>query len=439
MDTIFALSSGRLPSAIAIVRLSGPLSGRIVRELVDVHLEPRLATLCHIREIISGDLLDHAIVIWFPGPGSFTGEDSAEFHVHGSLAVIGALCRALAVYEGCRLAEPGEFTRRAFLNGKLDLTEAEGLRDLIESETELQRRQALRGLMGGLSGKVEIWRNAIIESLALIEAAIDFADESEAPQSVLAEVEENMQQLRGDLVRALSDARRGERLRDGYTVVILGPPNVGKSSLLNCLARRDVAIVSPYAGTTRDLLEVRVDLFGLPVTFIDTAGVRTTEDEIENEGIRRARERGGSADLILWLDDCLSLETTAAENFGTKYLMVRTKSDLVSPCAVCAPVHFDFRISVTANVGIDELLAGIAERLQVGSVTFEPTLISNERQKSEISKALNSLIRVGNEVRPLEIVAEDIRLAAAHLKSVLGGIKSEDVLDKIFQRFCMGK
>src|SRR5438105_4963150 len=301
-QTIFALSSGRPPSAIALVRVSGPQAGKIVTALAGKTLAPRIATRVLLRDAALRPI-DDAVVLWFPGPASATGEDAAEFHVHGGRAVLASVFAALSSVEHVRPAEPGEFTRRAFENGKLDLTEAEGLDDLIHADTDRQRRQALRQLRGLLGDKARRWREEIIEASALIEAGIDFSDESDVPAELIAPALTQVRTLLGEIEEVLASQARSERLREGLVVAIAGPPNVGKSTLINQLARREVAIVSPHAGTTRDAIEVQLDLDGYPVTVIDTAGIRETKDPVEQEGVRRARARAAEADLVLWISD----------------------------------------------------------------------------------------------------------------------------------------
>ena len=291
--TIFALSSGRPPAAIAVVRVCGPNAGLALEKLIGRVPPPRQAALARVRDPGSGEIIDEAVALWFPGPRSETGEDMAELQLHGGHAVIAAVLDALSGLEGCRLAEPGEFTRRAFANGRLDLTEVEGLADLIAAETPAQRRQAYRQLKGLIGDRAEAWRKQIIEALALVEARIDFADEADVPEDLVGPALHAAQQLRGMIAATLADGGRGERLREGLVVAIAGPPNAGKSTLLNRLARREAAIVSPYPGTTRDVIEVHLDLGGYPVTLLDTAGIRVSDDPVEQEGVRRAsRARG---------------------------------------------------------------------------------------------------------------------------------------------------
>ena len=301
-QTIFALSSGRPPSAISLVRLSGPQAGTVLTALAGKAPAPRMATRVMLRDG-SGQPIDDAVVLWFPRPASATGEDVAEFHVHGGRAVLAALFSAFSGFENVRAAEPGEFTRRGFENGKLDLTEAEALDDLIHADTDRQRRQALRQLKGMLGERARHWRAQIIDASALIAAGIDFSDEGDVSAELVAPALAKIRALLGEIEEVLAAQGQSERLREGLVVAIAGAPNVGKSTLMNQLARREVAIVSPHAGTTRDVIEVQLDLDGYPVTLIDTAGIRETDDPVEQEGVRRARARAAEADLVLWLVD----------------------------------------------------------------------------------------------------------------------------------------
>jgi len=302
-DTIFALSSGRGPAAIAVVRISGAGAGAALKQLIGKLPAPREAALARVRDPASKETIDQALALWFPAPHSETGEDVAELQLHGGRAVIAATLAALSRLPGLRPAEAGEFTRRAFENGKLDLTAVEGLADLVLADTQGQRRQALRQLQGALGKRAESWRQRLIQALALTEAGIDFSDEADVPADLLAPALAIARELEGEIAAALADGTRGERLREGLTVAIAGPPNAGKSTLLNRLARREAAIVSPYAGTTRDVIEVHLDLGGWPVTLLDTAGIRETGDPVEMEGVRRARQRAEAADLVLWVVD----------------------------------------------------------------------------------------------------------------------------------------
>src|ERR1700693_3082886 len=302
-STIFALSSGRPPAAIAVVRVSGVQAGPALQRLTGGVPKPSEAVLGQVRDPATGEAIDEALALWFPAPRSETGEDVAELQLHGGQAVIAGVLNALGRIEGCRPAEAGGVTRRAFENGRLDLTAVEGLADLIAAETQAQRRLAFRQLKGLIGDRAEVWRRRLIEALALVEARIDFSDEADVPEDLLGPALHAAQQLRDEIAGVLADGRRGERLRDGLVVAIAGPPNAGKSTLLNRLARREAAIVSPYAGTTRDVIEVHLDLDGYPVTLLDTAGIRDSDEPVEREGVRRARQRAAAADLVLWVID----------------------------------------------------------------------------------------------------------------------------------------
>jgi tRNA modification GTPase len=355
-QSIFALSSGRAPSAIAIVRVSGPAAATALTSLAGKVPQPRIATRALLHDPRARDPqdqpIDDSVVLWFPGPGSATGEDVAEFHVHGGRAVLASLLAVLATFENVRAAEPGEFTRRAFENGKLDLTEAEGLDDLIHADTDRQRRQALRQLKGLLGDKARDWRARIIEASALIEAGIDFSDEGDVSGELIAPARAKIVALSEEIQEVLAAQGKAERLRDGLVVAIAGPPNVGKSTLINQLARREVAIVSPHAGTTRDVIEVQLDLDGYPVTVIDTAGIRETADPVEQEGVRRARARAAEADLVLWLVDVPG--ATHRHEAATPVWTVRNKVDLDTNKS-----DADFAISAGRGDGIAALSSGV--------------------------------------------------------------------------------
>src|SRR5437870_3054196 len=359
-QTIFALSSGRPPSAISIVRVSGPQAGAALTSLAGRIPMPRTATRALLRDA-KRQPVDDSVVLWFPGPASTTGEDVGEFHVHGGRAVLASLFAALSTFKNVRPAEPGEFTRRAFENGKLDLTEAEGLDDLIHADTDRQRRQALRQLQGLLGDKARDWRAQIIEASALIEAGIDFSDEGDVPAELIQPALAKVKALLGEIQAVLAAQGRSERLREGLVVAIAGPPNVGKSTLMNQLARREVAIVSPHAGTTRDVIEVQLDLDGYPVTVIDTAGIRETDDPVEQEGVRRARARAGEADLVLWLAD--DFDAKVGHDGATPVWLVRNKIDLAGAGAAGVVERrgrpmAEYRISASRGDGIPELIAG---------------------------------------------------------------------------------
>lgn len=441
-DTIYALSSGPAPAGIAVFRISGPEAGGVLRRLrggCDLP-PPRRGVLSRLTEPASREPLDDGIVLWFPGPASYTGEDMAELHVHGGPAVIAAMLRALAEEPGLRMAEPGEFTRRAFLAGKMDLTEAEGIADLIAAETDAQRRQALRQAEGGLGRLYEEWCETLIGATAHFEAYIDFPDE-EIPEDITREIRCKISWLVEQISRHLDDSRRGERLRQGLDIAIVGPPNAGKSSLLNRLARREAAIVSEHAGTTRDVIEVAMDLGGYPVTLADTAGLRESGDAIELEGVRRARRRGQSADLRVFV---LDGQDAASQDAGRGVLdrdtiVVFNKSDL-GTTALQTPAEClaAYNISVKTGEGIDMLLQQLEEvvRERIGLVG-QPAL-TRARHREALEHCLACLQRALEAPLP-ELAAEDIRLAVRHLGRITGRVDVEDLLDVIFRDFCIGK
>jgi tRNA modification GTPase len=445
-DTIFALSSGHPPAAVAVVRVSGPRARAALECLVGRVPEPRRAALARVRDPEAKEPIDQALVLWFPGPASETGEDMAELQLHGGRAVIAATLAALGRLDGFRLAEPGEFTRRAFENGRLDLTAVEGLADLIGAETEAQRRQAFRQLTGLLGGRAANWRAQLIEALALVEAGIDFADEGDVPDGLTARAAAIAAALRAELAVALADADRGERLRTGLVVAIAGPPNAGKSTLFNALARRDVAIVSPYPGTTRDVLEVHLDLGGFPVTVLDTAGIRETADPVERIGVARAQARATAADLVLWVTDVFAPEPPqqAAEVGGAALWAVRNKIDLAPepeparPGGFPAPGEPRFAVSAKKGIGIHALLGALRTHAEASLSAGEPALVVRERQRLMLREAHDALARAGASGSE-EVVAEELRLAARALGKLLGAVDVEDVLDRIFGEFCIGK
>ncbi|PJG53918.1 tRNA uridine-5-carboxymethylaminomethyl(34) synthesis GTPase MnmE [Bradyrhizobium forestalis] len=451
-QTIFALSSGRAPSAIAVVRVSGSQAGLVLTTLASKLPVPRQASRRLLRNS-AGQPIDDAVVLWFPGPGSATGEDIAEFHVHGGRAVLVALLAAISDIPNTRTAEPGEFTRRAFENGKLDLTEAEGLDDLIHADTDRQRRQALRQLQGLLGDRARDWRERIIEASALIEAGIDFSDEGDVPAELRAPAVKAIRALHDEIAKVLAAQGQAERLRDGLVVAIAGEPNVGKSTLMNQLARREVAIVSPHAGTTRDVIEVQLDLDGYPVTVIDTAGIRETDDPVEQEGVRRARARAEDADLVLWLVEGGRLIEQGARpplwtpgdgsdrSRGSVWI-VRNKIDLgIDPGgAGGAEPAGEFGISASRGDGIPELISALVEFAANFFGTTEGALVTRTRQRDLLRQALDSLRRSLELVEEgEELAAEELRAAAYALGRLLGRVDVEDVLGAIFQKFCIGK
>jgi tRNA modification GTPase len=441
--TIFALSSGKGVSGIAVIRLSGAQARSAVQALIrSVMPEPRRASVRALYgtphdqspDTQKDTPIDRAMVLWLPGPASFTGEDMAEFHVHGGVAVVEAVLQALAAVEGCRPAEPGEFTRRAFENGRLDLTEAEGIADLIAAETEAQRQQAVRQMDGALGEVYETWRHDLIQALAYMEAELDFVEEA-LPEDLIAHVLPGVQALATTIAAHLDDNHRGERLRDGFQVVILGEPNVGKSSLINALSNRDVAIVSDIAGTTRDMIEVHLNLGGYPVTLVDTAGLRDGGDVIEQEGVRRAKLRATSADL--------SLRLYSADNFpqtldATVELVVASKCDL-EPAALPNGV---LALSTKTGEGVEALLAELEQRVIKGMEVQEAPGITRIRHRQALEQAQEELQRAldGAAInKEPELIAEDLRLASRALGRITGRVDVEDLLDVIFSDFCIGK
>ena len=448
-DTIFALSSGRPPAAIAVVRISGPRAHAALEQLIGRVPQPRRASLARVRDPDTGAIIDEGLALWFPAPNSETGEDMAELQVHGGRAVIAAVLAALGKLAGLRHAEAGEFTRRAFENGRMDLTAVEGLADLVAAETEAQRRQAYQHLKGLLGDRAETWRQRLIEALALVEAGIDFSDEEDVPKDMMARSLELIGPLAEEISKA--GAGQGERLREGLRVAIAGPPNAGKSTLFNRLARREAAIVSPFPGTTRDVLELHLDLGGYPVTVLDTAGIRETNDPVEREGVRRASEQAAGANLVLWVVDASASERqtqlpaikVASESITW---LVVNKIDLVAGQEQRRiESRFDRKeivnlVSSKTGAGVDELVNAIAlfaERF----FTPEPALVTRERQRAHLKEtvlALQGAQRAAQDGRE-EIMAEQLRLATRALGKLLGRVDVEDVLDVIFRDFCIGK
>ncbi len=445
-DTIFAVATAPGRAGIAVMRVSGPAAATALRALTGRALpEPRRATLATLHGP-GGERLDDALLLWFPAPRSYTGEDVAELHLHGGRAVVAGVTEALAAMAGLRPAEPGEFTRRAFDNGKLDLTAAEGLADLVAAETAAQRRQALRQMDGALAGLIEGWRERLLRAVAHLEAEIDFADE-DLPEGLSGAVREELAALAAEVERHLADGRRGEIMRDGFSVAIVGAPNVGKSSLLNVLARREVAIVAETAGTTRDVVEVRLDLAGYPVILADTAGLREAAEPVEEEGIRRARARAAAADLVLVVLDATArplVPAETAELIGPEALVVVNKCDLnkcdfdeargLLPAGI-TPV----RVSARTGEGLEALMGGIEARararLEAGSEAPAVTRVRHRRALESCSEALRRAIAATQ----VDLAAEDARLALRALGRITGRVDVEELLDVIFRDFCIGK
>ena len=449
-NTIFALSSGRPPAALAVVRISGQRAHAALEQLIGRVPQPRRASLARVRDPENEAIIDEGLALWFPAPNSETGEDMAELQVHGGRAVIAAVLAALAKLPGLRHAEAGEFTRRAFENGRMDLTAVEGLADLVAAETEAQRRQAYQHLKGLLGDRAETWRQRLIEALALVEAGIDFSDEEDVPKDMMSRSLELIGPLAEEISKA--GAGQGERLREGLRVAIAGPPNAGKSTLFNRLARREAAIVSPFPGTTRDVLELHLDLGGYPVTVLDTAGIRETNDPVEREGVRRASEQAAGANLVLWVVDASASERQTLQlpaiKVASEFItwLVVNKIDLVAGEEQRRiESGFDRKeivnfVSSKTGAGLDELVNAIA-RYADSFFTPEPALVTRERQRAhliETGLALQGAQRAAQDGRE-EIMAEQLRLATRALGKLLGRVDVEDVLDVIFRDFCIGK
>jgi tRNA modification GTPase len=433
-DTIFAPASGAGRAAVAVLRLSGPGCSEALQTIAPgAELPDRRATLRTLRHPQSREPLDRALITRFHAPRSFTGEEMAEISVTGGRAVVSACVKALALIPGLRLAEPGEFAWRAFMNGKIDLSEVEGLADLVEAETEAQRRQAQRIAGGALSRECAAIRTGLLEAMAAVETQIDFTDVEDASDFTLESVRNAARGAIERIDRALATADAAARVREGFTIVIAGPPNVGKSTLMNALAGRDVAIISPIPGTTRDLIEVFLDLRGYPVILVDTAGIRESEDPIEQEGVARARRRAESADLILWLSD--GGEDQAPPGLGTPTLAVRTKIDLKR-----AETPTDLAISAKTGAGFDRMLDAIAELAEERMSSAEPALLTLERHRRGFQDARQALVlALAPEASEPELIAEDLRRAASAMDRIVGRIGVEEVLGEIFARLCVGK
>jgi tRNA modification GTPase len=431
-DTIYALGTGAGRAAIAVIRISGPGAGEALKALAGKLPEPRRATLAALHDPATGEMLDRGIALFFPGPVSSTGEDYAELQLHGGRAVVEGALAALQHLPGLRPAEPGEFARRGFANGKLDLSQAEALADLIDAQTEAQRRQALRVAGGALRHKVERWRGALIEALALLEAELDFSDEADVSAFSPGRLLALLSPLGEDMRAALRLAPASERMRDGFVVMILGRPNVGKSALINALTQRDLAIVSPIPGTTRDMIEAHLDIGGLPVTLIDTAGLREAAEEIERIGVDRTLARIETADLALWLSD----SGEAPPRGDIDMIRVATKTDLKrgpeGAIGICA----------LSGEGLDTLAAAIEARARARLGDGAEALIVRERHRLALEQAADSVEavigRLGRDA-PLELQAEELRRAARALGRIVGAVDVEEVLDAVFSRFCIGK
>lgn len=442
-DTIFAVASGQGRSAVAIVRISGPLAKPVLDALCGpFEFRPRRASLRELKAS-TGEVLDRGLGIWFPEPHSFTGDDVVELQLHGGRAVIAAVCEELAARYGLRAAAPGEFTRRAFDNGKLDLTAVEGLADLVAADTQAQRRQALHQLGGGIYRLYEAWRERLVAVLAFVEAEIEFPEEG-LPDSITHSVRAELSTLLAEMRRHIDDGHKGERLRHGLSVAIIGAPNVGKSSLLNLLAGRDVAIVSEHAGTTRDVVEVNLELGGYPVTVADTAGIRDTEDEVEIEGVRRSRQRATESDIKILMAD-VSMGPAAWDSVlsmvdeGT--ILVLNKIDLGVPIDAFPATGAlpKILLSVKAGAGIDQLLKALESMARERLASGSHAVVTRVRHRQAIEEVIRSLERAVESKRMDEFVAEEIRIATRSIGRVTGRVDVEQMLDVLFREFCIGK
>ena len=433
--TIFAVASGTGRAAIAVLRITGISARHVVEALAGRVPAPRRASLATLRDPVSGEPLDDALVLWFPGPWSFTGEDAAELHLHGGRAVIQGVLDALSRFEGVRPAVAGEFTRRALRSGKMDLADVEGLADLIDAETAAQRRLARRQLDGGLGRWAEDIRGALVEALAVAEGAIDFSEDDDLLSSFQKDVKQQVSSTRDKILAELLAGERSERIRDGFVVAIAGAPNVGKSTLLNALAGRDAAIVSIHAGTTRDPIEVDLDLRGYAVRLIDTAGLRDTPDPVEQEGIARAKARAAAADLVLWLHDG-PIGPVRTEVIGDVAVWtVATKIDAASISA-----QTDFAISAHTGEGVAQLVEALTEHVARVSVGGDSAGVTRLRHRVALREAADHLGAASRcDPGHLELIAEDLRAALAALADLTAPVDTEEVLGSIFARFCIGK
>ncbi len=438
-ETIAALSTGALPAGIAVVRVSGPQARSLAEALAGRPVPPRRPLLATICDPETAEALDRGLVLVFPGPGSATGEDVAEFHLHGSRAVVAAVLDAVCRREGVRLAEPGEFTRRAFLAGRMDLTEVEGLGDLLAAGTDAQRRQALRLATGALRERALAWRERLVALRARVEAELDFSDEEDVAGD-LAPVFDGVRSLSGEIGATLRGSATAERLRDGVRIAVVGPPNAGKSSLVNLIARRDVAIVTEHAGTTRDVIEVDLDLGGYPATLLDTAGLRDAADPVEAIGVERARRAAGEADVVVAVLDALSSPAPVAWPDPGERPLVRVVNKVDRLGDRPAPAA-DVRLSALTGEGLEELVERLKTVVAGMLAPAESAVVARSRQREALEGCRRALDRAGSlgADGPLVLVAEELRLAGDALGRLTGAIDVEDVLDNVFGTFCIGK
>ncbi len=443
--TIYALSSGPGISGVAVIRVSGPDTKKVISKLTNGYLpKPRMATLKKINKINTNEMIDEGVILWFPGPESYTGEDMAEFHVHGSISVITAVQNSISKIDNCRLAEPGEFTKLAFQNGKVNLLKAESISDLISSETEIQRQQAINIMSGKNSDKYNSWRERLLKILSNVEAKIDFPDEN-LPANILNDIKKNSEEIKKEIKKTLDDQRVGERIREGFKIAIVGPTNAGKSSLLNFLSRKEAAIVSEVAGTTRDVIEVHLNIDGYPVVLSDTAGIRDSKDEIEKRGVRLALKKSENADLNI-----VVIEPKNAYFTGFLKVLVSSENTLIvvnkSDLGIDQMVQ-DFKkynpiyISLKNEKNIDSLISLIKDKLKNKFIGSEGILITRERHRQHLENCVLHLenFKNKNQSEDFDKAAEDLRLATRHLGKIVGKVDVEEILDSIFNDFCIGK
>ena len=442
--TIYALSSGPGISGIAVIRISGENTSKVIELMTGKRVpKPRVATLRKINKINTSELIDEGIILWFPGPESYTGEDMAEIQVHGSKAVIDALHSNISKIENCRLAEPGEFTKLAFQNGKISLLKAESIADLISSETEIQRQQAIKIMNGKSSDQFNFLREKLLKILSHVEAKIDFPDE-DLPKDILNEIKISSDEILKNIEKILDDEKVGERIREGFKIAILGPTNAGKSSLLNHLSNRDVAIVSEIAGTTRDVIETHLNIDGYPVIVSDTAGIRESKNEIEKKGIKLSLSRAEEADLKLVVVDVKNLELTDVLRrlLYENAILVINKSDLLKKDIDPEVKKIDHvLISIKENKNIDELILKIKNNFKNKFITSDDILITRERHRQHLQQCLDHLKNFNQkkEIADFDKAAEDLRLATRHLGMIVGKVDVEEILGSIFNDFCIGK
>jgi len=442
--TIYALSTGPGISGVAIIRISGSETKLVIELLTGKPApQPRLATLRKINKIDTSELIDEGIILWFPGPESYTGEDMAEFHIHGSKAVIDTLHNSISKVENCRLAEPGEFTKLAFQNGKINLLKAESIADLISAETEIQRQQAIKIMNGKSADKFNELREKLLKILSNVEAKIDFPDEN-LPEDILKNIKKISHEVILDIKKILDDQRVGERIREGFKIAIIGPTNAGKSSLLNYLSNRDAAIVSESAGTTRDVIETHLNIDGYPVIISDTAGIRESKNEIEKKGIKLALKKAEDADLKLIVIDAKSLDFKGVlkELMDENAILVVNKSDLLNADLNLEIKNFEHvLISVKNNLNLENLILKIKNKLKNQFISSDDILITRERHRHHLEQSLNYLnnFEEKNEADDFDKAAEDLRLATRHLGMIVGKVDVEEILGSIFNDFCIGK